>query len=295
MARNAHRFLPAVFLLAFAANAYAAPRRLLVLAGGSGEKSAAVAGARPVAVDARALGLTDSPGQVLATGLPDDPRQIRFVSSTRRADGLLTWVGRVDTDIGPQSVVFTVGDGVAFGHLPGKDGRAARIETNAQGTWLRPADAGDDLVEPFGPDVVLPPPPDEASRRRRQEQERLAGKSGGEPVIDVLVVYTGYLLEMWGGPQIMEARIAQLEALSNQAYADSQANVRIRVVGKHLVDYALRNDHDAALGDINHLIALQPANVHALVVRSALLDRQGKVDAALADINRAIELEPKKW
>ncbi|GAB2665025.1 Calx-beta domain-containing protein [Arenimonas aestuarii] len=211
-----------------------------------------------VTVDRRMLEASAQPGQALRSGLPDDERRVRFVRSERRPDGLLTWIGEVDTDLGPQSVVFTVGDGIAFGHLPAKDGRAALVQTDATGTWLVPADADGLVVEPFGPDVRLPPEPDAASRRLRLAQE--ARKAGGEPVIDIVVVYTGYLLDLWGGDSIVRARIAQLEALTNQAYLDSQANLHVRVVGMHLVDYALRNDNPDALDDMT-LTSSKPIKV----------------------------------
>ncbi|WP_160171908.1 Calx-beta domain-containing protein [Arenimonas donghaensis] len=215
-------------------------------------KSAAVAedGRRAVTVDARVLQAPARPGQPIGPALPGDERELRFVRKVQRPDGLLTWIGEIDTDLGPQSVVFTVGDGISFGRIPGKDGRADQVETNGSGTWWVPAGEAGRYVEPFGPDVVKPPLPDEASLRLRREQEGRAAKAGGEPVIDIVVVYTGNLVDLWGGDAIVQARIAQLEALSNQAYADSQANVRIRVVGRHMVDYALRNDNGDALDDI---------------------------------------------
>lgn len=240
----------AVLVLALVPLGTTAARPLVVLDPSNKAAPVQEAGRQPANVDLQHLRRVAKAGQRLKSGLPGDDRDIRFVRSELRADGLLTWIGRVDTALGPQSVVFTVGEGITFGRIPGKDGRAAQVETNGAGTWLIAADASDDRVEPFGPDVRRPPPPDEASRRLRKEQEGRAAKSGHEPVIDVVVAYTADLLDLWGSDAIMQARIAQLEALSNQAYADSQANVRIRVVGRHLVDYVLRNDNDDALDDI---------------------------------------------
>ena len=245
----ARRWLSVLLVLQLPALAVASDS-LLVL--GDLRKAGELTGADRLAVrvDPLVLRAHASAGQSLKAGLPGDDREIRFVRSQQRADGLYTWIGEVDTRLGPQSVVFTVGDGISFGRIPGKDGRAAQVETNAAGTWLIPADSADRFVEPFGPDVVKPPLPDEHSLRLRRQQEDRAMKSGGEPVIDIVVVYTGNLVDLWGGDAIVQARIAQLEALSNQAYADSQANVRIRVVGRHLVDYVLRNDNGDALDDM---------------------------------------------
>ncbi len=241
------RYLLPLLLLAQAPLVSAMQGPLLVA---EKNRTAQGSGKQAVAVDPRLLKAGLSPGQAVKIGLADDERSVRFVRSEHRPDGLLTWIGEVDTDAGPRSVVFTLGDGISFGRIPTKDGRAMQVETDAGGTWLVPADAGDHFIEPHGPDVIRPPVPDAASLRLRAEQERRFAKAGGEPVIDVVVAYTGDLLALWGNSAIMQARIAQLEAISNQAYADSQANVRIRVVGSHLVYYPARIDNGDALRDI---------------------------------------------
>ena len=243
------RLLP-LLLLAQAPFVAASPGSLLQVDASKSLAPASGPARQAVQVDPALSGAALEPGHSLRTGLPGDERELRFVRSERRKDGLLTWVGQVDTDLGPQSVVFTLGDGISFGRIAAKDGRAVQVETNADGTWLVSADKTDRYVEPYGPDVLLPPEPDAGSRRLRAEQERQVREKAGEPVIDIVVVYTGNLLDLWGSQAVMQARIAQLEAISNQAYADSQANVRIRVVASHLVDYPLRGDNGDALDDI---------------------------------------------
>ncbi|MFH1599886.1 MAG: Calx-beta domain-containing protein [Pseudomonadota bacterium] len=244
------RCLLPLLLLAQAPFAAASSGPLLIVNSSKALGGSAGSGTQAVSVGPGLLNAGLDPGQSLKLGLPGDDRSVRFVRSERRPDGLLTWIGQVDTDLGPQSVVFTIGDGISFGRIPAKDGRAIQVETNAEGTWLLPAERTDQFVEPYGPDVLLPPEPDAASRRLRAEQEGQVREKAGEPVIDIVVVYTGNLLDLWGSQAVMQARIAQLEAISNQAYADSQANVRIRVVASHLVDYPLRNDNGAVLNDI---------------------------------------------
>lgn len=174
---------------------------------------------------------------------------VPMVDRSVRDDGLVTWIGEVLTPAGPRSVVLTLGDNLAFGWIPQPDGSVLVIDSTAEGPWLRLPEQGLRLQEPAGRnDAVRPPAPDAASRSSRVRQDQ--AKSTGVPVLDVLVVYTGLLAELYGGHDVVEARIAHLEALSNQAYADSGAAVRVRVVGRHLVDYAFRNDNGDALQDI---------------------------------------------
>lgn len=234
-----------VLLLALPLLASASPPPLFVPDKQQGETEAPTTGRLSVQLKRQVFDASSRPGDLLASGLPGDDRLVRFERRVERDDGLTTWIGRIETDRGPEAVVFTLGKGLSFGRIPGKDGRAWQIESRGGRTWLVDPDH---FIEPFGPDVVLPPPPDKSSRERRRLQE--SRKAHGSPVIDVLVVYTAPLVELWGSDALVRARIAHLEALSNQAYLDSDAGVHIRVVAMHLVDYPIRNDNDQALQDI---------------------------------------------
>lgn len=164
----------------------------------------------------------------------------------RRADGLTTVIARVDTAHGPQSAVITLADGIVFGLLPQRDGPALRIETRKGRTWL--VEGG----VPFASlvdDVAYPPRPTDADRllRQRQEQRKASSTPAAGPNIDVLVLYTPTLLSVWGSDAAMKARIAHLEAITNQAYVDSAASQTITVVGTYMVDYVNQTDNDETL------------------------------------------------
>lgn len=198
--------------------------------------------ALPVAVEAERLAAM-SAGQ--ATWLPGTgdtavPARVREVS--RRPDGTLAWSARVETATGPQTALIVIRDGHAFGWLPQPEGRALRLETRKGRSWLGLESDG---PRPEGPDVLLPPAPDAASRALRKQQD--ASPAAGTPRIDVLVAYQPSLVELWGSVAAVQARIAYLEALTNQAYVDSDMDLTVRVVGTHLLEVPARLDNDEAL------------------------------------------------
>lgn len=202
----------------------------------------------PVRLDRAAIEASASSGRLLLPGAGTQPMTARFERMDRRDDGLLVWVGKVDTGYGPQSVVLTVGDDVAFGLIPQREGTPLRIETRQGKTWLVEGEARRPAFEHLGPDFLVPPAT-KAGREIRARQDATP-KVVPEPVVEVVVVYTAKLVSVMGSDAAVQARIVQLEAISNQAYVDSLAEVRIKVLAKHLVDYPVNNDNDDALGQI---------------------------------------------
>ena len=81
--------------------------------------------------------------------------------------------------------------------------------------------------------------PDQRALRKRQE----SGKAEGTPRIDVLVAYQPSLVNVWGSVAAVQARIAYLETITNQAYADTGMDLEIRVVATHLLDFAADADN----------------------------------------------------
>ncbi|WP_374605594.1 reprolysin-like metallopeptidase [Arenimonas sp.] len=201
----------------------------------------------PVKVDPAGLEEAARLGELVLPGIGSTPVTARFERIERRDDGLVVWVGKVDTASGPRSVVLTVGDGVAFGLIPQADGSPLKIETRDGKPWL--VEGGlEPEFEGQGPDYIVPPAPKD-SLEIRARQDAMA-KVIPEPVVEVLVVYTPALVAVMGSDAAVQARIVQLEAISNQAYIDSQAEVRVKVVARHLVDYTVNNDNSEALTEI---------------------------------------------
>lgn len=173
----------------------------------------------------------------------EEPTPVTDVRHRRDAQGRLVWTARVQTAAGPQSAVLVAGEGGSFGLIPQPKGAPLRLETRHGQGWIV-----DDKSTPLptrDDDFQLPPLPDAASRAlRKQQDEQLAA---GEPVVDVLVLYTPTLARVWGSTAAVETRIAYLEALSNQAYVDSDAAIRVRVVASHLLAYLANDDNSTAL------------------------------------------------
>lgn len=200
----------------------------------------------PIQVDAASLKASPKSGVVMLPSTGGKPLPVRFQKLEQRDDGLAIWTGRVKTTTGEQSVVLTLGDGLTFGLIPQVDGPPLRIETRHGKTWLIEGKAPFAPVE--GDDFTLPPPPTladlEELRNRKPE------KAAGDPRVDVLVLYTQGLVNVWGSTQAVHARIAQLEAITRQAYVDSGAAIDIRVVGRHMVDYTTKNSNADALAEM---------------------------------------------
>lgn len=199
-------------------------------------------GAEAVQVDVRGLAAM-TPGQaVLLPGGGDAATAARVREVRQRPDGTLEWTARVNTAAGPQTAVIVIREGHAFGWLPQPEGPALRLETRKGQSWLGVERQG---PRPEGPDVRLLPEPDAASRALRKRQD--AVPSAGTPRIDVVVAYQPSLVELWGSVAAVQARIAYLETLTNQAYVDSGMDLTIRVVGTHLLEVPERLDNSDAL------------------------------------------------
>ncbi|MBP6596702.1 MAG: hypothetical protein KA196_04240, partial [Arenimonas sp.] len=149
---------------------------------------------------------------------------------------------------GEQSVVLVLGEGVGHGLIPQPSGHPLTLQTDRDGIWLVEGGEAEPAFAAPSPDFLVPPRATKAQRQLRAQQDGL--KLLPEPVVDVVVAYNATLVSVMGSDAAVQARIAFLEALSNQTYRDSQAEIQIRVVGVHLVDYADNNDNDDALGEI---------------------------------------------
>lgn len=219
-----------------------------------------------IRLDRAAIEASAASGRLHLPSTSGKPLVARDIHQQRRPDGLTTWVGKVDTRFGEQSVVLTLGDGVSFGLLPQFDGPALRVETRHGKTWLVEGPDSDQPLPQLADDGKRPPPGGAASRKRRAEQDALAADT--PPQVDVLVLYTPALLSIWGSTEAMLARVAQLEAISNQAYVDSDAGLRIRVVGVHLVNHTAQDDNDVVLDALSSGSGSLPLRSEALRLRS---------------------------
>lgn len=197
-------------------------------------------------LEAVASGVVELPGRDGSPMLARDP-QVR-----QHPLGALIWHATVDTPMGRQSAVITLGPDAVFGLVPQRSGAPLTIEPRGGDLWL--VERASEVPEPSGPDFLLPERVDPSSRAKREAQD--ARPATGTPVVDVAVMYNAELVDVWGSNAAVLARIAHLEGLTNQAYADTGMDAQVRVVAAQLVDYALRNDNDDALRELTGPTAL---------------------------------------
>jgi len=195
-----------------------------------------------VRVDTDSLGANQAGDQVWLPGSHGKAVPARVTRVVRRPDGGLAWTARVPAAGGEQTATIVEKNGHVFGLIPQSDGPALRLETR-HGQSRIVADKPFD--PPAGPDVLLPPEPTPAQRALRKRQE--SNKADGTPRIDVLVAYQPSLVEVWGSVAAVQARIAYLETITNQAYVDTGMDLEIRVVATHLLDFAADADNVDAL------------------------------------------------
>lgn len=188
------------------------------------------------------------------------------------SDGTWSWIGKVDTTHGEQSVVLTFGKDGVFGLIPQASGYPLRILTSHGQTRVVETSAKAMAASPEAlrlqstPDFRIPPrtAPEAATKARQAAAPATtaataqasavaavqAAASGGPVTIDVMVAYTpGFVSEIgsFAGAMI---RIRNLVDLTNQAYIDSGVNQQIRLVFTTEVNYPDDTSNSSALDDI---------------------------------------------
>lgn len=177
-------------------------------------------------------------------------------------NGDWTWVGKVQTTHGLQSVVITFGKDAVFGRIPQPSGHALRLVTAGGQKLLVQTDGGKMAALPENvqlharQDFKIPPRHKAANSTARtttsaaaQTLASAATTSGG-PTIDVMVAYTPGFVSEQGSDAAALTRINNLVDITNQAYADSGVSQRIRLVHSMQVSYTDTNDNATALDDI---------------------------------------------
>ena len=180
-------------------------------------------------------------------------------SVVEHPDGNWTWIGR---DARGTEAILTFGDKAAFGSIPTENGQSLRITTVLGHVWVVETDplkialldnAG---TRPRKPDYLVPPA---QPRPRASAGERVALSSGSNSitasdpsaaattVVDVVLGYTSGFAARLGGQSQANTRLAHLAVVTNQAYANSLLDARIRIVAAVQVSYPDATDNGDAL------------------------------------------------
>jgi hypothetical protein len=176
------------------------------------------------------------------------PQHARFVRGEHRG-GDFTWIGKVDTDAGEQAVVITFGEDATFGTLPQQHGPPIRVEGKHGRAWLVEGENRRRMAAGSRSDARIPPAggTTTAGDAPTAAATTTSTTSTGTPVIDVLVAYTPSMVTRYGSTSAVLTRLTYLESLTNQAYADTPANVRIRVVARLQLNYTAATDNGTVL------------------------------------------------
>lgn len=171
---------------------------------------------------------------------------VQWQNVERSRDGRsLVWSGTVEGQPLSQAI-FVVEDGAMVGNIA-SGGAVYQIRTGADGEhWISEADTS--ALPPEGAALQAPeePPADPGP----VAEDASADDDGS--TVDVLVVYTPAARQAAGGADRMRQLIQLGIAETNQGYANSRVNHRLRLVGSEEVAYGESGDFQV---DLNRLSA----------------------------------------
>ncbi|WP_157582390.1 MULTISPECIES: reprolysin-like metallopeptidase [Rhodanobacter] len=272
------RSYPVLLLLAMLPAAHAANPSLLRVDTAPVRALLATPARTPVLLDENAALAAMQDGGLWLDSPTGGRSYVRYVRHETFPNGDWTWIGSVDTQHGPQSVVLTFGAHASFGNIPQATGASLRVYTDRSGSWLMaPATQSRLRQRALGPgrnDARIPP------RDARKASFATAGMSlaaqqaaispptsppTGTTLVDVLVAYTPDMVQQLGSTDNVLTRIHYLISYANQAYANSQVDMRVRLARAVPVDYTAATSNEQALDDLTTVggtTALEP--LHAL-------------------------------
>lgn len=215
------------------------------------------------------------------------------------ANGTWTWIGKVSTVHGEQSVVLTFGKDGAFGLIPQASGYPLRIVTRAGQTRVVETSAEgmarstQALRSHSQPDFMVPPPaknlgPHNTVAPTSAADVAVQTAASGPVIIDVMVAYTAGFVSELGSQNLALVRIQNLVDVTNTAYFNSGVNQQIRLVHAVEVNYPDNTSSDSALTDITGLDAEgNPVPIPASLQSIAALRAQYGAD--LVDLVRSYD------
>ncbi|MDQ3510404.1 MAG: FG-GAP-like repeat-containing protein [Pseudomonadota bacterium] len=198
-----------------------------------------------------------------------DGTQIRlaYERHVEHPDGNWSWIGRAATDQG-ESTVITFGEDAVFGTIPqGGDKPDLRLTVADGRTWVVSADPRllreirNEATHPTRPDFLIPGDLATAVGASAEEME-IAGTSAasetitaattvdGNTIVDVLVGFTDGYSSFRGGDSAAITRVHNLVDITNQAFANSQATVRARLVHSMKIVYPDATANKTALEEM---------------------------------------------
>lgn len=193
-----------------------------------------------------------APGRSISLTTPSgETLQIAYQRHEESIDGNWSWIGK--TPEGYDAVV-TFGEQAVFGRISRPESEPLRLTMAAGRVWMVETDAsrmhdGDTMRTASDDDVMIPPTvaADIVAKKQAAASADAPGKASAANTIDVVLGYTNGLATRLGGASQATTRLANLMALTNQAYANSQITPRVRLVHTLQVAYTDSNSNETAL------------------------------------------------
>lgn len=203
-------------------------------------------------------------GEMVVAAPNGRPIRLQHVRHVEHADGNWTWVGREAGAAPGTEAIITFGARAVFGSIPDGAGPPLRLTSAAGRAWLVATDPlalarlDSRAAHPRKPDFRLPPRlslPASAVTPAAAPVATAAGSTGATATsagttIDLLLGYTSGFATGLGGQSQALTRLNHLVAVANQAYVNSQVDLRVRLVHAAQVAYADNTSNEDALYDL---------------------------------------------
>ncbi|QNP41418.1 FG-GAP-like repeat-containing protein [Lysobacter solisilvae (ex Woo and Kim 2020)] len=177
----------------------------------------------------------------------------RYRRHVEHANGNWTWIGELRGFPGREAIL-TFGERAAFGTFGRPGEEALRLTVRDGVSWIvkvpRHALSG---VESTGgqSDYLLPVDVVEPIAVKRSAAADVTAATTNGTIVDVVLGYTPGFAAAQGGQSQAVTRLTHLVAISNEAYARSQLNAQIRLVGTLQVNYTDETFNDTALNEVS--------------------------------------------
>lgn len=196
-------------------------------------------------------------GEMVVTAPDGTPIRLRYDRHVEHADGNWTWIG--STSDGEQALV-TFGDSAAFGSIPqGGDSAPLRLTVRDGHAWVVStdrstlADVHSEATDPTAPDYFVPPRSSASYAPAAGVPTAVAGQpaaAGSGEVLDLLIGYTQGFASAMGGQSAARTRLQYLVDVANQAYVNSDVDLRVRLAHSMQVSYPDATDNGDALEEL---------------------------------------------
>ena len=199
-------------------------------------------------------------GRMRITAPDGTPIALDYARHVEHPDGNWSWIGR-NPDAPGQDAVITFGPEAVFGSVPqGNDLPPLRLTMADGAGWVvsadprQLADIRNNATHPDGPDYLVPPKLTSASGASSgmamAGAQPQAATANATTTVDVLVGYTNGFASARGGSSAAVTRVHNLVDITNQAYANSQVDARLRLVHSMQVTYADATGNGTALEEL---------------------------------------------